>query len=123
MHEKSIIRICEFARRYRSEKKRTPQQLYDETGYGTGHAKITQQDIEAVIAQDHTLIDDWLSFTEDKRWTPAWGLRKNSDRWIVFHMAEGGTRSYEVIFALPVPACALMIRMEMEDFRLRQLRK
>jgi hypothetical protein len=38
--------------------------------------------------------------------------------WVVFHVDENGRPSYELRFTSPIPACALMIRLEMEDFRL-----
>ena len=120
MSDSPATRICEFARRYRSERERTPHQLYEATGYSASFSHITQQDIEAVVAHDGALVGDWLSFTEDKRWTPAWGLHKRGDMWVVFHIREGAVRSYEVAFDSSIPACALMIRMEMEDFRLRE---
>jgi hypothetical protein len=120
MNPDCVTRICEFARVYRSERDRTPQQLYDETGYHKEHAKISQSAIEMVVGRDLSLVDDWIAFTEDKRWTPAWGLAKKSDTsWVVFHVPRGGGHGYEIVFSSPVPACALMIRMEMEDFRIR----
>jgi len=118
MREECVIQICEFARRHRSERERTPQQLYDATDYSVHHAEITQNDIEQVIQADSSLIRDWISFTDDKRWTPAWGLGKRDDKtWLVFYMLRSGKFGYEITFASAVPACALMIRMEMEEFR------
>jgi hypothetical protein len=119
MHRKRVARICEFARRFRAEPQLTPRQIYEETGYGSRYAEVSQEDIEAAVARDPTLVVDWLSFSEDKRWTPAWVLGKLSDRvWVVSLVREGGETGYQVRFASPVPACALMIRMEMEDLRL-----
>ena len=120
MNRSCVTRICEFARSYRSERVRTPQQLYNETGYAAEHSVISQADIEAAIRRDPSLVEDWLAFTEDKRWTPAWGLAKHSETvWFVFHVAKGGGQGYEIVFESSVAACALMIRMEMEDFRLK----
>jgi hypothetical protein len=119
MHRKRVTRICEFVRRFRSGGQLTQRQIYEETGYGSWYDEVSQEDIEAAVARDLTLVDEWLSFSEDKRWTPAWGLAKRGRRdWVVFHVPEGGGSGYEIRFASPVPACALMIRMEMEDLRL-----
>jgi hypothetical protein len=113
-----LARICQFARHYRSERDRTPRQLYDATRYTACHATITQDDIEQVVTRDPTLIADWLAFTEDKRWTPAWGLSKRSEtHWIVFHGLRDGTFDYELPFRSAIPACALLIRFEMKRFR------
>ena len=114
----SLERICHFARDYRAERHRTPRQLYDATGYSASHASLTQEQIEEFVTRDVSLINDWHHFTQDKRWTPAWGLTQRSDNeWVVFHMSRSGRRDYELLFATPVSACALLIRLEMEGFR------
>lgn len=119
MRRKFAKRIAEFVRAYSSEQVRTPRQLYDETGYDIQHASISQADIEAVLSDDLSLVDDWIAFTEDKRWTPVWGLLKRGRKsWVVFRVKEDGKIACEISFASPVPACALMIRLEMEGFRL-----
>lgn len=119
MHDTPVTRICRFVRQYRSDRGRTPRLLYDDTGYATSYASITQEQIEAIVAQDSALIAEWISFTDDKRWTPAWGLAKREDKWVVFHIAAGGTYTCEISFDSSIRACALMIRMEMEAFRLK----
>lgn len=121
MKASCIAGICHFARLCRSERDHTPRQLYDETGYSTEHSVISQSDIEEFISRDISLVRDWLAFTEDKRCTPAWGIAKRGESdWLVFHIRNDGGCDYEVAFASPVPACALMIRLEMEDFRSRK---
>lgn len=113
MRRKCAKRIAAFARAYRSEHVRTPRQLYDETGYDTQHTSISQADIEAVVSDDLSLVDDWIAFTDDKRWTPAWGLSKCGRKsWVVFRVKKGGGIACEVRFTSPVPACALMIRLD-----------
>ncbi len=113
-----LFRICQFARVYRSERDRSPREIYDATSYTTCHAGISQEDIEESVTRDPSLISDWLAFTEDKRWSPAWGLAKRSEnRWIVFHGLRDGTFDYELSFRSGIPACALLIRFEMEHFR------
>ena len=74
MKNDCITKISRFAKDFRMERVRTPRQIYDATGYTDYHAQITHEDIEASLRQDLSLIDDWLAFTQDKRWTPAWGL-------------------------------------------------
>ena len=117
-HRERVVAICEFVRSYRSGNL-TPRHIYNETGYGSHHAEIAQEDIAAVVASDPSLVDDWLAFTTDKRWTPAWGLERRGDStWLVFYVFEGGGQGHEIAFASPIHACALMIRMEMESLRL-----
>ena len=118
METDCLSRICQFARSHGSERDRTPQQLYDATGYARCHARIAHEDIEQWVARDLSLIDDWLAFTQDKRWSPAWGLLQRDDaHWVVFHVPRAGRFDCELSFRSAVPACALLIRLEMEQFR------
>jgi hypothetical protein len=123
MHDKTVKMISEFARNVRLGGKRTMRQLYDETGYEACHNEITQQDIEAAVSRDLTLIDEWMSFSEGKRWIPTWLLNKNQkseNRWVVLYEGKGdNSHNYQIQFSTPITACAFMIRMEMEQFRLQ----
>ncbi len=117
MLDDTINRICEFARRYRSEHEMTPRQIYEEAGYDLHHSEITQDAIEAVLRRDQTLIEEWLRLSEDKRWTPSWGLEESGDHWLLYRASESG-RALHARFRSPVAACALLVRMEMEGLRL-----
>ena len=118
MEPDCLFRICHFARDYRSERHRTPRQLYEATGYSDGYMRIKQEDIEASMARDPSLVSDWLAFSQDKRWTPAWGLAQRSETdWVVFHCSRNGDFDCELHFCSSIPACALLIRLEMEQFR------
>jgi hypothetical protein len=95
--EQCVEMICQFAQQYRIEKQLAPRQLFEKTDYDSHFQKITQKEIEKTIEQNNSLINDWIFFTEDKRWTPAWGLAdmKNGS-WMVFHVLKGGIQDYEI---------------------------
>lgn len=121
MKDDCLAKICQFARDFRAENILAPRQLYDATGYATHHSQITQEDIEASLRQNLSLIDDWLRFTEDKRWSPAWGFGRTGEAdWVLIHITATSHCDYELRFSSAISACALMIRLEMEDFRYRQ---
>ena len=120
--EYSVVKqICEFPRLYRSGKNVPAIQLYEESAYENLHTQISQSDFEAVLKRNPAIIDSWVSFSEDKRWSPAWGLEKlDEENWNVFLFDKDGRTTYQIAYTSGVSACALMIRMEMEDFRLRK---
>jgi hypothetical protein len=118
MYETTVIRVCEFVKELRLQRERTPQEIYFETGYGDCYEEITQQQIEAFISHDSSVVDDWLSFGEDSDRSPGWRLGKHGVQWTVLRVLPNGGYGYSICFSSPVPACALMIRMEMEDLRL-----
>ena len=125
MRNKCIKRICEFARDSRSGPyfRVTGIAHYQETTYERYFSEITQEDIERFVEGDPSLVEDWLSFTDDKRCTPSWGLRKHLDKWLVFHITRAANFDYELVFDSPIRACAMMIRMEMENFRFMSITK
>ncbi len=112
----TIKRICEFARAYQTENKKSPLQLFAETGYQSYRAEITNEEIAAEIDKNSNLLDDWLAFTEDKRWTPSWGIREDQTSYVVFHVSKGGNIDQEFEFTSGSSACAAMVRNEMEGF-------
>ena len=112
----TIRRICEFAATYAIEKFKTPLQLFAETGYSINGAVVTDKEIKAEIARNPEHISEWLSFSEDKRWTPSWGFSNNGNEYLVFHVTENGTIDNQFHFKSGIDACALMVRKEMESF-------
>lgn len=118
--EECIYAICHFVIRYKEDKKYTPYEIYEETCYKKYYCDITQEQIIDVIRRHTNLIEAWLLFSQDKRWTPSWFFEKRLDGfWRVGYMVENGKYTYEMMFNDSVNACAQMIRMEMEEFRLR----
>src|SRR5262245_10557005 len=66
-----------------------------ESGYEKWRREVTPELIEAELRQSPDLIDCWLDWSSDKRWSPAWffGERPNS-RWVVgYHHDEPSKRS------------------------------
>jgi len=121
--EQCIMAICRFAKDYRRGWQQTPMsdktplEMFEDTGYEKQHRKIRQEDIENHLRKEPSLIDEWVYFTEDKRWTPAWGFgRDKNGTWNVSYLLRNAKFQYEIYFSDPVVACALMIRMEMEEF-------
>jgi hypothetical protein len=111
-----INAICHFPRTYRTGN-RTPGYIYDRSHYADYYRDINQEDIVEVLRQHPSLLNDWLAFS-DKRWTPAWAMYEISEnRWSICHVRGDGSKGYEIFFRDPLTACALMVKMEMEDLR------
>ena len=112
----TLRRICEFAKAYSAERIKTPLQLFAETGYQANRTAITDEEIEKEIEKNPQLLSEWLAFTEDKRWTPSWGISKNKKEYVVFHVSTNGKVDQNFRFESGASACALMVRKEMEGF-------
>ena len=114
--------ICELPRTYKSRHTASILRLYLESRYKDFHTTITQAEIENVIRDDPGLITEWLSFSSDKRTSPAWFFGVQPDR--SWHVGFYGDDNYGPLIVSndPTVACALMVRLEMEALRMRQLR-
>jgi hypothetical protein len=77
--------------------------------------------IENVILKDQSLVHEWFLFCQDKRWTTAWALTDHEDgTWSVAHIEKDGKPRFVSLFTDPTRACALLVRMEMEDLRISE---
>ena len=114
-----VVAICDFARRCREDKNSSPREIYERTGYARYYASITQERVIDLLRTKPRLVDEWLMFSEDKRCTPAWFFEKRPEKmWRVGYIDRNGSTIHEVMFDDSINACALIVRMEMEEFRL-----
>ena len=113
-----IKTICNFVRIYQ-ENNLSPLEIFKSTNYKKFFKDITLEMISSYIKEDEKIVNDWLRFTQDKRWTPAWGIDEISDdKFLVLYVPENGGDCYRVFFSDKFNACAFMIIMEMEGLRL-----
>lgn len=110
--------ICRFAHDCSTIDDVTPRQLYERSDYDRYCDKITLEDIMNIIKKNENIVSGWITFTSDKRWTPAWGLRyESASIYEVFYIEKRGEVRYSIKFTDKYYACALMVRMEMEQLR------
>ena len=96
----------------------TPIELYEEVGYSEFSRDVSESLLEAVLRNDPSLVDDWKSFSEDKRWSPAWYFTTEEEISVVGHYPPDPNIN-KMTFRDPFQACAYFIKMEMEAFRAR----
>ena len=112
------LATCHWVRRYREERLRTPIELYEDTGYSELYRDFSESQLERVLRDDPSLVEDWKSFSEDKRWSPAWYFTTEEGISVVGHYPPDPNMSKKT-FRDPFQACAYFIKMEMEAFRAR----
>lgn len=70
------------------------------------------------MTDDPSLVDEWVGYSMSKRCAPTCAFEKRKDgQWVVYYVLESGKIGYSITFASPTTACALMMRMEMEEMR------
>jgi len=111
--------ICLYATRADLESSLTLNQIYMQTGYDKYYSEISQDEIKDFIKAQPDLMDAWMLFSQNKRWTPSWFFEKlPNNLWLVGYLNKNSKRVYESLYRDALFACAYMIRMEMEENRL-----
>ena len=106
--------ICDFPTIYRTGDK-SPIDVLKQCGYTDKSEHLTEEEIATHINNKVGLVETWLSFTEDIRHSPAWGLQTlGNARWKVFYMDNGKVKK-EFMFNNSAEACAKMIKMTMDE--------
>jgi len=110
--------ICRFPKIY-SELNLSAIEIVRKSKYWEYRDSITMKDIEDEVKKDLTIVDLWLQFTDDKRWTPAWGLSHFDNDYTLFYMFRNGNTEIKVKYKDGFKACARLIRLEMEGIRIK----
>lgn len=120
--DECINKICNFPKILLTNENITPIQVFKEASYEKLYLQITQEQIEKEISSYPDLIDSWMLFAKNKRWSSTWGIEKESNKKIkVYYLNDKGKKTYELIFNNPNNACAYMVKFEMEELRLKQM--
>jgi hypothetical protein len=108
--------ICNFPTIYKTGDK-SPVAILKQSGYEDISQQLTEDKIAAYINNNSRLVETWLSFTEDIRHSPAWGLAALSKtKWSVFYMDNDEVKK-KFKFNNSGTACAKMIKMTMDKIK------
>lgn len=96
----------------------TTYDLLKETGYFEMHDQVSKESIHEALAQQPECIDEWMLYSQDKRTSSGWYLKKNDeDTYIVGYFAGKGGEAVQLKFIDRTVACAAFIKRECEDIR------
>lgn len=115
--EECIQAICRFPKIY-SEQEMSAIEIVKISNYWKYRDNISLEDIIDEVKSDSSIVDSWIQFTEDKRWTPAWGLSHFDGNYTLFYMFRNGNTEIEIKYKSGYDACARLIRLEMEGIRI-----
>lgn len=101
-----------------------PRRLHDmsvysllmESGYFEVYSLISPDDIKEVLASELNCIDEWQTYSENKRCSSGWYfMKKEKHKYIVSYYPpyKGACK----IYTTPLDACAAFIKKEIEDIR------
>ena len=84
------------------------------------HASTTidGQSLERELRRWPEIVDNWLRWSEDKRWAPAWYFSQAGAHYIVGYYATKKAQCHSKTFADRFRACTEFIVHELEDYRM-----
>ena len=72
------------------------------------------QELMDALRSDEALIENWISYSEDKRGSPSWYFVKVGRKYKVGYL-DSSRKCNEGIYDDPCFACAVFIKLEMES--------
>lgn len=87
--------------------------LLQESGYFAVHEEVTQGALHDALREHPELARDWIDFSEAKRTSSGWFLRRGAEGYQVGHYSD----HEPVEYSDELTACAAFIKREIEDIR------
>jgi hypothetical protein len=106
--------VIDLPRTFYSRNDASMYSLLRESGYFSVHEQVTESVIRDALRRRPELTLDWIGFSEAKRSSSGWFLRRGQVKgYQVGHYPGGEPVGYSDEFA----ACAAFIKREIEDIR------
>ena len=116
---KLMMKIIHLPQKYRNIPTKSIYTLLKETGYFEAYDQITEEDILNVLVQYPAVINDWISWSADKRCSPSWYFLENEQgKYIVGYFSHRENEKQKIEYSDIKTACAAFIKREIESIRL-----
>ena len=93
-------------------------ELLRQTGYFELHDQISEAAIRQTLDWHPECVDDWISYSEDKRTSSGWFIKQeNSAKYRVAYFSCEGDKGLQTSYVDRIEACAAFIKHELEDIR------
>jgi len=92
--------------------------LLKETGYFEVHETINKGIIEEELERSQKYIDDWLSWSENKRDGEGWYfIEKGSNDFVVGYIEDSMDAEKSTVYTNRISACSEFLMRELESIR------
>jgi hypothetical protein len=92
--------------------------LLKESGYFELYNDISEKAIRIHLEKYPECVNEWMSYSEDKRCSSGYYLQKNEKKYIVGYLDDKTKKQMKKEFTSETEACAVFIRKEIENIRL-----
>lgn len=92
--------------------------LLKETGYYEMNQQVSKEIIQTALSQQPECVDEWLSYSEDKRSSAGWYLKQEDINTYVLGFISGkAEENSQERYSDRIAACAAFIKHEAEDIK------
>ncbi len=109
-----VSRICSLPRDFSISRNKSIIQLLKEAGYFGHEDSVTKDNIMEFLVSNPGLIEDWETYSLNKRTSTGWYLLHNKLYWTVGFFNVGG-KEKEEHFSSGLAACAIFIVNELAE--------
>jgi hypothetical protein len=93
-------------------------ELLRQTGYFKLYDEVSEAGIREALARHPECVDEWISYSEDKRARSGWYIKQEDDTiYKVGCLSPEGGKNIETTYVDRIDACAVFIKHELEDIR------
>lgn len=91
--------------------------LLRDSGYFATHEQVTESEIHRVLVRHPECVNEWLSYSEDRRTGAGWFIQRSAKGFHVGYYPAGSSSHSPVDYSDETVACAAFIKHEAEDIR------
>lgn len=106
-----ITLVCTLPTQYQKHPHKSPKQIARLLKLKQRRGEVDPRKISAYLTENPHLLDEWLRWSEDKRWSPAWYLSKSAANWVLAYYPDGP----EHVYKDPIQACTKFVEAELDD--------
>lgn len=118
--KKVINEILDLPKRfYSAENNQSIHSLLKDTGYFEAYDSINEDKVKEALEQQPKYIDQWLSWSEDKRGGSGWYfIKSGGQKYVIGFLNSDTIISEKVEYSDKNSACAAFIKREAESIRI-----
>ncbi len=113
-----IKKIIFLPRAFNSLMNKSVFELLKESGYFELHTSISENTIRKHLEKHPECVNEWMSYSEDKRSSSGYYLQNNEKKYIVGYLDDKTKKQIKKEFSNGIKACAVFIKKEVESIRL-----
>lgn len=106
-----IALVCALPAQYRNHSDKSPKDVARMLNLKEHRREVDPEKISAYLSENPYLLEEWLRWSRDKRWSPSWYLVRRASNWIVARHPDGP----EYVYKDAIQACTKFVEIELDD--------